>query len=393
MNENFTGFPLARARSETCSQEKPHRAAEIAVLLFVLLTCSRVLFFVAAASEIEVLNIGVLLPPEEPQSQSLREGILLAQEHANRGTNRLVHVSIRGRTGQWGADAVEAARLVSDEGAHGLIAPPDGAASHVVLQVSGRTAVPVVTLCPDGSVGHTGVPWMLRMVPTTENEAVALFRGAFETSSGRGRRWIAVVPDKRPGREIGSDLREAALAADCILDRVVEVATLTNCDEIVARALSNRPEGILLWLPPKLAGMMARGFRSAGFPGPLCGPSRLQCRDFFNTSGGASDGFMIAALSPAHEVRVRRTSFETAFSQRWGHEADAAAMDSYDAAMVLIHLLTLDEFENPPHRLPSGFCWSGVTGDISFDSSGNRKAHLSLLRVRDRHFVMVNGPN
>src|SRR6185369_2546556 len=95
------------------------------------------------------LKIGLLLPPEEPQGSSVREGALFAKEQASKSVMEPVEVLIRGRVGQWGDDAAEAARMVIDDGAAGLIAPPDGAASHLVLQVSGRTAVPVVSLCAD----------------------------------------------------------------------------------------------------------------------------------------------------------------------------------------------------------------------------------------------------
>src|SRR6516162_4352858 len=115
--------------------------------------------------------IGLLLPPEQAESDCIRQGVLLAADQENEGSARKVSVIVRGRIGQWGADAVEAARMVLDDGVQGIIAPPDGAASHLALQVSGRTAVPLVSLCPDSSVSQTGVRWMVRAVPTTVEEA------------------------------------------------------------------------------------------------------------------------------------------------------------------------------------------------------------------------------
>ncbi|HZR18553.1 MAG TPA: ABC transporter substrate-binding protein [Verrucomicrobiae bacterium] len=345
------------------------------------------------ASGSDALKIGVLLPPEEPQLQSVREGILLAEEHANQSSNGPVRVSIRGRVGQWGADAVEAARLVAEDGAAGLIAPPDGAASHLVLQVSGRTAVPVMTLCADSSVGYTGVPWLLRMVPRTQDEATALFKGVFPTNESRGRRWVALVPDQRAGREIGGDLRKAALACDCILDPVLELGSQTNADAIIARALASRPEGIFLWLAPQSAADAARKLRGSGYVGPLTGPGRLQTAGFFTRAGSAAEGFTIPALARGREEMVRLKSFEAAYHEHWGRDPDVIAAISYDAAMVLIHLARQDAFQNPPHRLPSGFCWPGVSGDVSFDSEGNRKARFELLRVSGGRFMVADRSN
>ena len=72
--------------------------------------------------------IGMLLPPEEAQAQSLREGMLLAADQGN------ATAVIRGRAGQWGADGVEAAAMVSEDEVMGLVAPPDGAGSHLTLK-------------------------------------------------------------------------------------------------------------------------------------------------------------------------------------------------------------------------------------------------------------------
>ena len=339
------------------------------------------------ASGNDVLKIGVLLPPDEPQLQSVREGILLAQEQANRDTNGPVHVSIRGRVGQWGADAVEAARLVTDEEAAGLITPPDGSASHLVLQVSGRTAVPVITLCADSSVGRTGVPWLLRMVPRTEDEALALFKGVFPAGSGRDRRWMAFVPGQRSGREIGHDLRKAALACDCTLDPVLEVTSLTNSDQSVTRALRSRPEAVLIWLPPELAAGVIRNLRSSNYTGPLCGPSRLQGTECLAIAGSAAEGFIIPALVCDSGTGARQKSFAAAYEEHWHHSPDAMAAMSYDTALLLVSLLRQEEFLRPPHRLPAAFSCSGVTGEVSFDAEGNRKVQLELLRARGGRFV------
>ena len=162
------------------------------------------------------LVIGLLVPPEEPGAASLRDGATLGVELANQSPGPQVRLVIRGRTGQWGADGVEAARMVTDDGALGLIAPPDGAATHLVLQVSGRTAVPVITLSADSSVSQTGVPWMARIVPRTIEEAKMLFTGIHASH------WTAVIPDGRAGREAARDLN-AATNSNCSIEKMIEV--------------------------------------------------------------------------------------------------------------------------------------------------------------------------
>src|SRR5512140_995317 len=153
---------------------------------------------------VAALVVGLLLPPDEPEAASIRKGVLAAVAEANAAGGPEVVLKIRGRNGPWGSDAAEAARLVEEDGASVLIAPPDGAATHLVLQVSGRTGVPVLTLCPDSSVTRTAVPWVARVVPSATDEARAVF------ARTRAARWLAIVPSARAGRETAHDLATAA---------------------------------------------------------------------------------------------------------------------------------------------------------------------------------------
>ena len=50
------------------------------------------------------------------------------------------------------------------------------------------------------------------------------------------------------------------------------------------------------------------------------------------------------------------------------------------AAQVGLQILKQGGFQGPSHHLPAGFLWRGVTGDLIFDSDGNRQVKLELLR-------------
>ena len=247
----------------------------------------------AAAANANIV-IGLLLPPEETEATSLRDGALLGVSDANETTGVLARLIIRGRVGQWGADAVEAARMVTDDGARGLIAPADGSASHLALQVSGRTATPVVSLCADSSVSRAGVPWMVRVVPRTVDEARALFAGIQVHSTNGATRWAAVVPDGRPGRELARDLKEAAAASGCLLETPFEAKSpLTNAAAIAGQILKGHASVVALWLDPATAGILVKSLRAAGFAGRLAGPGRLRSAGFAAAAGEAVEGFVV----------------------------------------------------------------------------------------------------
>jgi ABC-type branched-subunit amino acid transport system substrate-binding protein len=351
-----------------------------------------VIAFSEASSELSgaqatgsILKIGFLLPPDEPQAQSLREGLLLAEEQANQASTSQVQVIIRGRVGQWGADAVEAARMATDEGADGLITPPDGSATHLVLQVSGRTAVPVVSLCADSSVSRTGVPWMVRVVPRTTEEATLLLSSLPSAVHGKTNQCVALVPEGRAGREIARDLRSAASARDCLLKQIIEInAALSDSNRIAGQVTRDQPAAVLLWLPPVSCGKLAKILRAAGYNGVLAGPGWLNSGEFIATAGDAIEGFLVSGILQNADTAARRRSFQAAYRQRWSYEPDWMAGMSYDAGMVLTQLLRQDVFKE--HRLSPGFAWAGVTGDLRFDPEGNREVKLELLQGHSQGF-------
>jgi ABC-type branched-subunit amino acid transport system substrate-binding protein len=331
----------------------------------------------------------LLLPPEEAEAASLRAGVVLAVEQANLAPTSRVSLVVRGRTGQWGADAVEAARMVLDDGARGLIAPPNGAATHLALQVAGRTAVPVISLCADSSVSRTGVPWMVRIAPTTIEEAQFLLAGLTADQSDSPQ-WVALVPDGRAGREVSRDLNRAASSAQRKLKRVCEVSsTLTNLESVTAQVLKEQPKGLLVWLDPVPAGRLTRSLREAGFAGKLAGPSRCNSPAFMAASAQASDGFLIPSIVLDKPGEARLRTFQTAFHQRYGIEADLTATEGYDAARLLVRILEKNDPQSLPRAFPLDFSLPGASGDLSFDAEGNRKIALRLLVTRRGSFVAV----
>ncbi len=335
-----------------------------------------------AVTENTNLVIGLLVPPEEPEAVSLRDGAILGLEQANQSPGPQARLIIRGRTGQWGADGVEAARMVTDDGALGLMAPPDGAATHLVLQVSGRTAVPVISLCADSSVSQTGVPWMVRMVPRTIEEAKALFAGIHASH------WTAVIPDGRAGRETARDLSEAATNGNCSIEKIIEMnRSLTNTARLCRQILANHPDAVLLWLDPAMAGKLAKALRDAGFAGTLAGPSRLRSADFAKTARDAMDGLIVSGPVLEMDATTAFQNFTNDFRARFGYEPDATAAAAYDAATLLIRILR-QTGDRPAHEaFPIGFSSIGATGILAFDPQGNRKVNLELFKVQGGQFI------
>ncbi len=331
--------------------------------------------------------IGLLVPPEESNGVSLREGATLAVELANQSAPPRWQLVVRGRAGQWGADGVEAARMVTDDGAIGLIAPPDGAATHLVLQVSGRTAVPVITLSADSSVTRAGVPWALRIVPGAMDQANILLK------HDAIARWNIVVPDGRSGREASHDLSTAASAVGCAIAQTnVLAGGNPNLTQLARAILSNQPDAILLWLDATNASALIRTVRGAGFAGTLAGPAWLDSGGFVSLAGEAANGLKIAepVLDPPAQMAYDKFSGE--FQRRFGNAPDAVARAGFDAANLLMQILRSAGNRPVNELFPVKAGFVGASGRMCFDAQGNRQSELHVVVLQNGKFSPIK-PN
>lgn len=333
------------------------------------------------------IRIGILLPADEPEATRLKQGATLAMEQANETSGRRVQLVIRGRPGQWGTEGDEASALALEDGAAALIAPSAGVASHQMIQVAGRTRVPVISLCADASITRTGIPWVIRIVPRAEEEARAIFSTPPNADRDRPRHWAALVPDDRAGREAARDLLAAARSTGCELDEPVRLTRKPgDWPTRLEKILAARPEGILLWTDSSVAAQLARALRQAGFPGLLAGPGRLQSGEFLQAAGKASEGFRVPTFVETEESERHRGGFADAYRRRFVREPDVTALLAYDAAFLLVELLRNSDGRPPYRWFPVKKEVQGASGKLRFDSDGNRIVTLTLRAGRKGRF-------
>ena len=226
----------------------------------------------AGGAGVRQVTLGLVVPPTEPDADSLLRGVQLAVAEANETGDAPVGLEVRSENGQWGTVGNDAVVLVCNRHVDAIITPSDGAASHLILQVSGRTRVPVASLCSDSSVTEAGVFWAVRVVPRTDQEAKALF-AATRRPDRSPLHWWAVVPAGRPGRAVRRDLETAARFTSTRLDRIVDGGEpKTDLASLVHMIVAAAPDGMLLWLPPSRAGTVAAALRTARL---RTGPSSL----------------------------------------------------------------------------------------------------------------------
>ncbi len=333
------------------------------------------------------VTLGLVVPPSEPDATSLLRGVQLAVADTSEAGQPPVVLEVRSQDGQWGTAGNDAVILVSERHVDAIIAPSDGATSHLILQVSGRTRVPVASICSDSSITNTGVPWVVRVVPRTDQEAEALFVAARHPDRSP-LHWWAVIPAGRPGRSVRRDLEKAANATATQLDQIVDASgPATDVASQVHSIVAAAPGGVLIWLPPLKAGTFAAALRAADYRGCLAGPSPLDSPEFVAAAGAAATGVQVAWFRPDADLRVRAAKFEMRFQRQFDVEPDFSAAAAYDAARVLIETLRRAEKGAGDRQFPLALSVDGVTGILHFDKSGNRTDALQVLTCQTGRFV------
>jgi branched-chain amino acid transport system substrate-binding protein len=315
--------------------------------------------------------------------------VQLAVADANEAGGAPVRLEVRSENGQWGTVGNDAVILVSERHVDAIISPSDGAASHLILQVSGRLRVPVASLCSDSSVTEAGVPWAVRVVPRTDQEAEALFAAARRPDRSP-LHWWALVPAGRPGRAVRRDLETAARRTATPLERFVEDGDAkTDIASLVHTIAEAAPEAVLIWLPPSQAGTVAATLRAAGYGGRLAGPTTLDSPGFFAAAGAAATGFLVTSFRTDADLRVRAETFEKKFQRKYDAHPDFSTAAAYDAARVLIETLRRAEKGAGDRQFPLAFPIEGVTGVLHFDNSGNRTDALQVLTCQQGCFIPI----
>lgn len=325
--------------------------------------------------------IGLFLPPDKAEAQSLKTGA----EHALREYQKAgvpVQLLARGRAGQWGAESDEAAEMVLIEKARALISPADVLTSHLLLQVAGRTRIPVISLSSQSSVTGAGIPWMAALAPDDERQARFLFAALGDGAYCSAGCWGVLLPEGRAGEKIREDLQRAAKQSGVRLAPIVETpADDASLQRAVETIIAAGPIVVLIWLSPETAGKAVRKFRSSAFKGAFAGHTLLRSPAFIESAGPAAEGMTVVTWQKNQEVLQRLPP---------SLQADETALYAYDAMRLLVeHFQRLPAGAKDHADFPRSAGLAGASGRLQFDQWHRRTGNLDLQTCRQGRFQSI----
>lgn len=119
------------------------------------------------------VGVGLVVPADAVAARDLQDGATLAVEAAARAGRVPPRLAVRAVAATWGSAGSTTVALVRQDGAQVVVAPPDRAVAHEVVQLASKLGVPVLSLARAASVAGTGSPWCVPVVPTTPEGADA----------------------------------------------------------------------------------------------------------------------------------------------------------------------------------------------------------------------------
>lgn len=337
-------------------------------------------------AQLEEIRIGLFAPddPDDPVGGPMLNAAMLAIDEANAAGGfqgipfRLVK---RWAYDPWGAGSKEVINLVYQDSVWAVIGSLDGDATHVAEQILTKAWVPLVApVSSDPSLTYIRIPWMFRLPPDDEKQALIIVQESIQTLS----------LDK-VGLITSTDHDGRTFAVEVLTKMKSEQTppvfhfqlSLPNVDlnDVVQRVASFDPEGVIARLPLGATLDLLEHFQNSEFHLPIFIPwiPGLAEEDLIKRYDG--DIYYVQPFSGTGNSAY--TAFARTYQQRYRSSPTPSAAYTYDAIKLVIQSLQKSGLNRPGLRdAVAGIDdFQGVSGKISWDNGGSNQAEPVLRTI------------
>lgn len=333
----------------------------------------------ASAAPADSVRIGLVLPLEpsaDPLSRDLLDGATLAVADANAssaGGSAPVRLFVRTASGPWGRATSSIVNLVFQDRVHAVIGGLEGRQAHLIEQIATKARLLYLTpWATEATVTDIRLPWVFRLTPDDDAQAVALARSV----SGSGRRRLVTLHDR------GSGCAEAEARFVGELSRlghrpVARLSWPSDTARLRGMIEKQRPEDLVIFLDDGHLRLVPVVLRSIGSSLRLFGP--LSAWSHLSAGSALPRTIQRQLVLPAAGEEAVVEPFRTRFQRRFGRSPSALAAYAYDAARLAIeatHRATSSRLR--PWEALRQARLTGVTGVLSFEPDGNRTGPVSV---------------
>ncbi len=259
-----------------------------------------------------------------------------------------------------------------------------------VLGVYSSKGVPVLVLDPvlekpDGASGQ----WVFHLLPSARDEAQLMADQAQKL--WHPTRAAIVHSNDVYGGVLSGELRNAlAGGKPVVLDTVFQETPDTTVAAALVRTISAANPDVLFWLgPPRVLAILIDRLRQHLPQLRIMGSDAAEAKRIYDNPDGLFSGLVFVRAADPSVDTARYNNFQYRYSIWMGGQGTSDAVLSYDVTSMLAEAmrngaLSRQQLRDYLYSLGrSRPAYNGVTGPISFDSTGVIRRSLQLAEVRD----------
>ena len=175
------------------------------------------------------------------------------------------------------------------------------------------------------------------------------------------------------------------------LDLFPYASTDTNLDQMVANTATLKPDAVLIVSSAVKTALLIQHFRLGEFEPALYATDWAFSETLLQTGGKAVEGVSLMASFDINGDSAEMKAFQEKYQARYGYSPNYAAMQTYEAVLVLAEALrqTKGTADGLPEALRNIRDLQGLNSTISMDEFGDVIRPVYLFQVQDGRMVTV----
>jgi branched-chain amino acid transport system substrate-binding protein len=344
-----------------------------------------------------VIHIGVLAPLNGPRKADgeaiVRAARMALEDEARQPLHGGLHLelAVGDESGPaWGRVTDAVLHLVFNDHAVAIVTSANGTTAHLSEQVGNKIGVAILTLSTDATTTQINLPWIFRLAPSDAQQAKAIAQDIYRA---RGFKRVLLVAERdHDGRVGGRAFVEAARRLGAPGPTTLAIDPLRPATGALLAAIrKDSPQAIVFWTQPENARKLLEAIREKGIYAPIyLSQETAQAGSGLNfapeNTAGVKDpsGAGIYTVDIGADGTAAGESFARRYQAATGTYPSPVATEAYDA----VRLVAQSVRKAGPNRArmrdqilrAQGI--AGAAGKISFDSQGNNRAEVCLVRFQ-----------
>jgi branched-chain amino acid transport system substrate-binding protein len=152
------------------------------------------------------------------------------------------------------------------------------------------------------------------------------------------------------------------------------------------------PDVLIIWTMYEEAALIAKQAAASGLKIQLMGSGGLTNNKYVELGGAATEGTIMCQTYHPSSTEPRIAEFTQKYKAKFGQNPDPNAAQTYDAVMLLGAAIEKAGPDRTKVRdaLAATKNYPGVTGIISFDSTGDSPRDMMVIQIRGGEYVLFN---